>query len=57
MNEVEKIEYRALELETKMAGVNPDLTKVENFQHYAHGYLAALKDVLELLRRLPQNGN
>ena len=57
MNEIEKIEYRALELETKIAGMKPDLAKTENFQHYGHGYLAALKDVLELLKRPSKDNN
>lgn len=45
MNEIEKIEYRIQELKTK--GWLPD----DQMRLYAKGYLAALEDVLNLLKR------
>ena len=46
MNEIEKIEYRILELEAKIPGLDP-----QNWiRNYGEGYLDALKDVINLLK-------
>jgi len=45
VNEIEKIEYRILELQTKM------ITLPEAQKEYAKGYLDALQDTIRLLKR------